>query len=148
MILNDIGAQMAVSRPFVICPLSIKPHNPGSISTRAEAGFLQSLHCLSGRPDERAQGNRPSGRPQGDIRRTSNFDSVDTWKSPKQSSTRGGSQYTGPGFRIVRCFPKMSRREADTAVQVRLCVMMLSHMFLPTFSCFLLAIQRCLKMFA
>ena len=26
------------------------------------------------------------------------------------------SKYTGPGFRVVRCFPKLSRRDADKAV--------------------------------
>ena len=25
-------------------------------------------------------------------------------------------KYTGPGFRVVRCFPKLSRRDADKAV--------------------------------
>ena len=26
------------------------------------------------------------------------------------------SKYTGPGFRVVRCFPQLSRRDADKAV--------------------------------
>eukprot|EP00961_Rhodomonas_salina_P251684 3402623-Rhodomonas_salina.4 len=33
----------------------------------------------------------------------------------------GEERYSGPGFRVVRCFPQMSRREADLAVQVSHC---------------------------
>jgi len=41
-----------------------------------------------------------------------------TKKKSKQSSTasKPGPVYTGPGFRVVRCFPQLPRRSADAAV--------------------------------
>ena len=36
--------------------------------------------------------------------------------SEGQGKSRGSAVYTGPGFRVVRCFPRLARREADKAV--------------------------------
>ena len=112
---------MAVSRPFVIDTpfLSPSPNSRICAARPVNVGLLQSFHCLSSgrRSSDRFPGDGPPGRPPRNAQSGHDTGNRELGRARVQNS-RGGGRYTGPGFRIVRCFPKMSRREADVAVQV------------------------------